>query len=114
MGDCPPTRVKDICIRCRFLARCGDSLGVESSFQDICIFAAVLNSRRASNLWAVFTSKEVRGAVMGLFRDRARQRDLSLKLGRALAVWLMTQQLRCDVNAVLRIGSKASSYVVVR
>ena len=32
-------------VRCRFLDRCGDSLGVESSFKDICILAAVLNSR---------------------------------------------------------------------
>ena len=30
-----------------------------------------------------------------LFCDR---RELSLKVGRALAVWLMTQQLRCDNN----------------
>ena len=29
----------------RFLDRCGDSLGVEISFKDICILAAVLNSR---------------------------------------------------------------------
>ena len=32
-------------VRCRFLDRCGDRLGVESSFKDICILAAVLNSR---------------------------------------------------------------------
>ena len=32
-------------VRGRFLDRCGDSLGVESSFKDICILAAVLNSR---------------------------------------------------------------------
>ena len=51
---------------------------------------------------------------MGLFRDSSDRRDLSLKVSWTLAVWLMTQQLRCDVNAVLRIGSKASSYVVVR
>ena len=29
----------------RFLDRCGDSLGVEISYKDICILAAVLNSR---------------------------------------------------------------------
>ena len=31
-------------VRSRFLDRCGDSLGVEISFKDICILAAVLNS----------------------------------------------------------------------
>ena len=31
-------------VRCRFLDRCGDSLGVESSFKVVCILAAVLNS----------------------------------------------------------------------
>ena len=36
---------------------------------------------------------------MGLFRDRRDRRDLSLKVCWTLAVWLMTQQLRCDVNA---------------
>ena len=35
---------------------------------------------------------------MGLFRDRRDRRDLSLKVCWTLAVWLMTQQLRCDVN----------------
>ena len=32
-------------VRCRFLDRCGDSLGVEISFKDICILAAVSNTR---------------------------------------------------------------------
>ena len=40
----------------------------------------------------------MRGAVMGLFRDSRDRRDLSLKVCWTLAVWLMTQQLRCDVN----------------
>ena len=35
---------------------------------------------------------------MGLFRDSRDRRDLSLKVCWTLAVWLMTQQLRCDVN----------------
>ena len=35
---------------------------------------------------------------MGLFRDRCDRRDLSLKVCWTLAVWLMTQQLQCDVN----------------
>ena len=35
---------------------------------------------------------------MGLFRDSRDRRDLSLKVCLTLAVWLMTQQLRCDVN----------------
>ena len=35
---------------------------------------------------------------MGLFRDSRDRRDLSLKVCRTLAVWLMTQQLRWDVN----------------
>ena len=35
---------------------------------------------------------------MCLFRDRCDRRDLSLKVCWTLAVWLMTQQLRCDVN----------------
>ena len=35
---------------------------------------------------------------MGLFRDRRDRRALSLKVCWTLAVWLMTQQLRCDVN----------------
>ena len=30
-------------VRCRFSDRCGDSLGVESAFKDLCILAAVLN-----------------------------------------------------------------------
>ena len=81
----------------RFLDRCGDSFGVEISFKDICILAAVLNSTWRSK-FGPYVRASLRAAVMGLFRDRARQRDLSLKLGRALAVWLMTQQLRCDVN----------------
>ena len=34
----------------RFLDRCGDSLGVEISFKDICILAAVLNSRCRSEM----------------------------------------------------------------
>ena len=49
----------------RFLDRCGDSLGVEISFKDICILAAVLNTvdaevslgRIYEQVWAVFTSK---------------------------------------------------------
>ena len=32
------------------------------------------------------------------FRDRRDRRDLSVKVCWTLAVWLMTQQLRCDVN----------------
>ena len=32
-------------VRCRVLDRCGDSLGVEISFKDVCILAAVSNSR---------------------------------------------------------------------
>ena len=35
---------------------------------------------------------------MGLFRDSRDRRDLSLKVCWTLAVWLMTQQLRWDVN----------------
>eukprot|EP00964_Phaeocystis_antarctica_P039167 scaffold22401_cov77-Phaeocystis_antarctica.AAC.2 len=35
---------------------------------------------------------------MGLFRSSRDRRDLSLKVCWTLAVWLMTQQLRCDVN----------------
>ena len=35
---------------------------------------------------------------MGLFRDSRDRRDLSLKVCWTLAVWLMTQQLGCDVN----------------
>ena len=31
-------------VRRRFLDRCGDRLGVEASFKDICILAAILNS----------------------------------------------------------------------
>ena len=40
----------------------------------------------------------MRGAVTGLFRDRRDRRDQYLKVCWTLAVWLMTQQLRCDVN----------------
>eukprot|EP00964_Phaeocystis_antarctica_P059570 scaffold35383_cov71-Phaeocystis_antarctica.AAC.2 len=35
---------------------------------------------------------------MGLFRDSRDKRDLSLKVCFTLALWLMTQQLPCDVN----------------
>jgi len=38
-------------VRCRVLDRCGDSLGVEISFKDICILAAVSNSRCRMPLW---------------------------------------------------------------
>ena len=39
----------------RFLDRCGDSLGVEISFKDICILAAVLNSRCRSKFGPYLT-----------------------------------------------------------
>ena len=39
---------------------------------------------------------------MGLFRDSRDRRDLSLKVCWTLAVWLMTQQFRCDVNEARR------------
>jgi len=81
----------------RFLDRCGDSLGVEISFKDICILAAVLNSRCRSK-FGPYLRASLRLAVMGLFRDSRDRRDLSLKVCWTLAVWLMTQQLRCDVN----------------
>ena len=84
-------------VRSRFLDRCGDSLGVEISFKDICILAAVLNSTCRSK-FGPYVRASLRGAVMGLFRDRRDRRDLSLKVCWTLAVWLMTQQLRCDVN----------------
>ena len=84
-------------VRCRVLDRCGDSLGVETSFKDICILAAVLNSTCRSK-FGPYVRASLRGAVMGLFRDRRDRRDLSLKACWTLAVWLMTQQLRCDVN----------------
>ena len=45
-----------------------------------------------------YVRASLRGAVIGLFRDRRDRRDLSLKVCWTLAVWLMTQQLRCDVN----------------
>ena len=84
-------------VRSRFLDRCGDSLGVEISFKDICILAAVLNSTCRSK-FGPYVRASLRGAVMGLFRDSRDRRDLSLKVCWTLAVWLMTQQLRCDVN----------------
>ena len=84
-------------VRSRFLDRCGHSLGVEISFKDICILAAVLNSTCRSK-FGPYVRASLRGAVMGLFRDRRDRRDLSLKVCWTLAVWLMTQQLRCDVN----------------
>ena len=84
-------------VRCRFLDRCGHSLGVEISFKDICILAAVLNSTCRSK-FGPYVRASLRGAVMGLFRDSRDRRDLSLKVCWTLAVWLMTQQLRCDVN----------------
>ena len=53
-------------------------------------------------VWAVFTSKfgpYLRASLrLGLFRDSRDRRDLSLKVCWTLAVWLMTQQLRWDVN----------------
>ena len=84
-------------VRSRFLDRCGHSLGVEISFKDICILAAVLNSTCRSK-FGPYVRASLRGAVMGLFRDSRDRRDLSLKVCWTLAVWLMTQQLRCDVN----------------
>ena len=57
-------------VRCRFLDRCGDSLGVESSFKDICLLAAVLNSRCRSKFGLYFYEQVLRLAAMGLFRDR--------------------------------------------
>ena len=84
-------------VRCRFSDRCGDSLGVESAFKDLCILAAVLNSRCRCK-FGPYLRASLRGAVMCLFRDRRDRRDLSLKVCWTLAVWLMTQQLRCDVN----------------
>ena len=84
-------------VRSRFLDRCGDSFGVEISFKDICILAAVLNSTCRSK-FGPYVRASLRGAVMGLFRDSRDRRDLSLKVCWTLAVWLMTQQLRCDVN----------------
>ena len=84
-------------VRCRFSDRCGDSLGVESAFKDLCILAAVLNSRCRCK-FGPYLRSSLRGAVMCLFRDRRDRRDLSLKVCWTLAVWLMTQQLRCDVN----------------
>jgi len=49
---------------CRFLDRCGCRLGVEISFKDMCILAAVLTvdaevslGRIYEQVWAVFTSK---------------------------------------------------------
>ena len=48
--------------------------------------------------FGLYVGASLRGAVMGLFRDSRDRRDLSLKVCWTLAVWLMTQQLRCDVN----------------
>ena len=83
-------------VRCRFSDRCGDRVGVESAFKDS-ILAAVLNSRCRCK-FGPYLRASLRGAVMCLFRDRRDRRDLSLKVCWTLAVWLMTQQLRCDVN----------------
>ena len=77
-------------VRCRFSDRCGDSLGVESAFKDLCILAAVLNSRCRCK-FGPYLRSSLRGAVMCLFRDRRDRRDLSLKVCWTLAVWLMTQ-----------------------
>ena len=51
---------------------------------------------------------------MGLFRDRCGRRDLSLKVCWTLAVWLMTQQLRCDVNPYYRVVLVNSSSLTVK
>ena len=50
---------------------------------------------------------------MGLFRDRRDRRDLSLKVCWTLAVWLMTQQLRCDVNELVISGFVSGSRVLL-
>ena len=49
---------------CRFSDRCGYAVGVEISFKDMCILAAVLTvdaevslGRIYEQVWAVFTSK---------------------------------------------------------
>ena len=84
---------------CRFLDSCGDSLGVESSFKDICIlYSQRFRTVDAGCKFGLYVGASLRGAVMGLFRDSRDRRDLSLKVCWTLAVWLMTQQLRCDVN----------------
>ena len=52
-------------VRCRFLDRRGDSLGVESSFKDICILAAVLNTVDAEvSLGRLYLRASFRGAVI--------------------------------------------------
>ena len=52
-------------VRSRFLDRCGDSFGVDLSFKDICILAAVLNSTCRSK-FGPYVRASLRGAVMGL------------------------------------------------
>ena len=58
--------------RCRFLDRCDDSLGVETSLKDICIIAAVLNSRCRSKFGSIFTCKFARSGH-GSFSRQTRQ-----------------------------------------
>ena len=59
---------------------------------------------------------------MGLFRDSRDRRDLSLKVCWTLAVWLMTQQLRWDVNEAdqsvcgfcrVRCGYKCPKHLII-
>ena len=106
---------------CRFLDSCGDSLGVESSFKDICIlYSQRFRTVDAGCKFGLYVGASLRGAVMGLFRDSRDRRDLSLKVCWTLAqrwplaVWLMTQQLRCDVNEADEAEQRSHPYITTR
>ena len=74
--------------------------------------------------WALCRSKFAdcaeRSWVFTLFRDSRDRRDLSLKVCWTLAqrwplaVWLMTQQLRCDVNEADEAEQRSHPYITTR